>query len=48
MKKQNKQEPDKQQYVVEDLTVNEEQAAEVKGGPVDHTIQVHMHVITAR
>ena len=43
MNKQDKQEP-----MIEDLTVNEEQAAEVKGGPVDHTIYVPMHVIRAK
>jgi hypothetical protein len=48
MSKQEKQEPNNQQSVIEDLTVNEDQAAEVKGGPVDHTIYVPMHVITAR
>ncbi len=45
MKKQDKQEINNPQPVIEDLTVNEEQAAEVKGGPVDHTIEVHLHVI---
>ena len=34
MNKQDKQEPNNQQPVIEDLTVNEDQAAEVKGGPV--------------
>ncbi len=45
MNKQDKQEPDNQQSVIEDLTLSEDQAAELKGGPVDHTIQVHFHVI---
>jgi len=50
MNKQEKQEPDNQQSLieVEDLTLSEDQAAELKGGPVDHTIQVHMHVIRAK
>ena len=34
MKKQDKQEPNNQQCQIEDLTVNEDQAAEVKGGPI--------------
>ncbi len=34
MKKQDKQEINDQQPVIEDLTVNEDQAAEVKGGPL--------------
>jgi hypothetical protein len=46
MKTQN--ETNNQESVIEDLTISEDQAAEVKGGPVDHTIEVHMHVITAR
>lgn len=47
MNKQDKQEPDNQQSLieVEDLTLREDQAAELKGGPVDHTIQVPFHVI---
>ena len=32
MKQQDKQEPSNQQSVIEDLTVNEEQAEGVKGG----------------
>ena len=36
---------DNQQSVIEDLTLSEDQAAELKGGTVDHTIEVHMHVI---
>ena len=32
MNKQDKQEPDNQQSVIEDLTVNEDQTAELKGG----------------
>ena len=48
MKKQDKQEPNNQQSVIEDLTVNEDQAEEVKGGPVDHTIPVYFHVIEKR
>jgi hypothetical protein len=46
-KNMNKQENDNQ-TIIEDLAVNQDQAAEVKGGPVDHTIYVPMHVITAR
>ena len=34
-----------QQPLIEDLTVNQDQAAELKGGPVDHTIPVYFHVI---
>ena len=47
MNKQNKQEPDNQQSVieVEDLTLSEDQAAELKGGPVSHDIPVYFHVI---
>lgn len=50
MNKQDKQEPDNQQSLieVEDLTLREDQAAELKGGPVDHTIYVPMHVIRAK
>ena len=50
MNKQEKQEPDNQQSLieVEDLTLREDQAAELKGGPVDHTIYVPMHVIRAK
>ena len=50
MNKQDKQEPDNQQSLieVEDLTLSEDQAAELKGGPVDHTIYVPMHVIRAK
>ncbi len=50
MNKQDKQEPDNQQSLieVEDLTLREDQAAEIKGGPVDHTIYVPMHVIRAK
>ena len=33
MSKQDRQEPNTQQSVIEDLTVNEDQAEEVKGGP---------------
>jgi hypothetical protein len=39
---------DNQQSVIEDLTLSEDQAAELKGGPVDHTIYVPMHVIVNR
>ena len=47
MNKQDKQEPDNQSLIeVEDLTLSEDQAAELKGGPVDHTIDVYFHVIT--
>ncbi|HEY7547663.1 MAG TPA: hypothetical protein VID27_22385 [Blastocatellia bacterium] len=46
MKTQN--ETNNQESVIEDLTISEDQAAEVKGGPVDHTIEVHMHVIEKR
>ena len=46
MNKHDKQEPDNQSLIeVEDLTLSEDQAAELKGGPVDHTIYVAMHVI---
>jgi hypothetical protein len=46
MNKQDKQEPDNQSLIeVEDLTLSEDQAAELKGGPVDHTIEVYFHVI---
>ena len=47
MNKRNKQEPDNQQSLieVEDLTLSEDQAADLKGGPVDHTIEVYFHVI---
>jgi hypothetical protein len=47
MNTQDKQTPDNQQSLieVEDLTLNEDQAAELKGGPVDHTIPVFFHVI---
>jgi len=48
MKKQENREANNQHSVIEDLTVNEDQAAEVKGGPVDHTIYVPIHVITNR
>ena len=48
MNKQDKQEPDNQQSLIEDLTLSEDQAAELKGGPVDHTIHVPIHVITNR
>ena len=34
MNKQDKQEPNNQQSLIEDLAVNEEQAVEVKGGPI--------------
>ena len=34
MKKQDKQEINNPQPVIEDLTVNQDQAAEVKGGPI--------------
>ncbi|MEW6130194.1 MAG: hypothetical protein AB1757_24370 [Acidobacteriota bacterium] len=47
MNKQDKQEPDNHQSVIEDLTLSEDQAAELKGGPVDHTIEVYFHVIDA-
>jgi hypothetical protein len=33
MSKQDKQEPNNQQSVIEDLAVNQDQAEEVKGGP---------------
>ena len=33
MNKQDRQEPNNQQSVIEDLTVNEDQAEGVKGGP---------------
>ena len=36
MKNQDKQEIHNPQPMIEDLTVNEDQAAEVKGGPRDH------------
>ena len=45
MNKQDKQAPDNKQSVIEDLTLREDPAAELKGGPVDHTIPVHFHVI---
>ena len=47
MNKQDKQEPDSQQSLVEveDLTLSEDQAAELKGGPVNHQIDVYFHVI---
>jgi hypothetical protein len=47
MNKQDKQEPDNQQSLieVEDLTPSEDQAAELKGGPVSHDIPVYIHVI---
>jgi len=48
MNKQDKQEPDNQQSLIEDLTLSEDQAAELKGGPVDHTIHVPIHVIRTR
>ena len=48
MTNQDNQKPNNQQPVIEDLTVTEDQAAEVKGGPVDHTIPVFFHVITVR
>ena len=48
MNKQDNQKTDNQQPLTEDLDVNEDQAAEVKGGPVSHQIEVHMHVIVAR
>lgn len=35
MNKQDKQEPNNQQSVLEDLTVNQDQAEEVKGGRLD-------------
>jgi hypothetical protein len=40
MDKQDKQEPDNQQSLieVEDLTLNEDQAAELKGGPRDEML----------
>ena len=49
MNKQDKQEPDSQQFLieVEDLTLSEDQAAGLKGGPVSHDIYVPMHVIRA-
>jgi hypothetical protein len=47
MNHQDKQEPDNQQSVSEDLTLSEDQAAELKGGPVSHQIEVYMHVIDA-
>ena len=48
MDKQDKQEPDNQQSLVgvEDLTLSEDQAAELKGGPVSHDIPVRFYVIT--
>jgi hypothetical protein len=47
MNKQDKQEPDSQQSLVEveDLTLSEDQAAELKGGPVSHQIDVYWRVI---
>lgn len=45
MNKKDNREANNQQSVIEDLTVNEDQAAEVKGGPVNHTIEVPIHVI---
>ena len=48
MNKQDNQETNNQQQLIEDLDVNEDPAAEVKGGPVSHQIEVHMHVIVAR
>ena len=36
MNKKDKQEPNNPQSVIEDLTVNEDQAAEVKGGPYQY------------
>jgi hypothetical protein len=41
-------EANNQQVTIEDLTVNQDQAAELKGGPVDHTIPVFFHVIRAK
>jgi hypothetical protein len=38
-------EANNQQIAIEDLTVNQDQTAELKGGPVDHTIPVFFHVI---
>lgn len=35
MNKQDKQEPNNQQSVIEDLTVNQDQAEEVKGGYIN-------------
>jgi len=35
MKKQENREANNQHSVIEDLTVNEDQAAEVKGGPIE-------------
>ena len=50
MNKQDKQQPDNQESLIEieDLTISEDQAAELKGGPVDHTIYVPMYVIRAK
>lgn len=39
---------DKPTILIEDLTLSEDQASELKGGPVDHTIYVPMHVIRAK
>ena len=36
MNRQDNTESNNQQSAIEDLTVNEDQAAEVKGGPRDH------------
>ena len=38
MNKQENQEPNNQQSVIEDLAVNEDQAEEVKGGPLCHGV----------
>ena len=48
MNKQDNQETNNLQPLIEDLDVNEDEAVEVKGGPVSHQIEVHMHVIVAR
>lgn len=47
MNKQDNQKSDNNQPQIEDLTLREDQAAELKGGPVDHTIEVYFHVIDA-
>lgn len=45
MTEQNNQEQNNQQPLIEDLTVNEAEATEVKGGPIEiRELQIRVHV----
>lgn len=45
MNEQSNQEPDDPQSIIEDLTVNEAEATEVKGGPIEiRELHIRVHV----